>query len=470
MTPGLFDVLATAEPYMMQVTTAQVVRAWVVVGLVISLIIAYIIIRASVGRIRARRFVAPFAIAGALLLVIGGMAEYSLKELTSVFFRGLTEGGLYALIAVGYTMVYGVVKLINFAHGEIFMLAGFMVFAFMSETAFGPALGMTILAVIVLYGATWVTMGEKKPMGMKAGVSAGISIPLAFGIFLLFRFAQLPFAVSLILAIILSACLGMTCDLVAYKPLRSAPRLSALLTAIGLSIAFQNIALVIWGGKPFRLPISKGILDTPALPPGGSADISWTEMFTQYYRMRILGAEITLLELVTITVSLTAMGVLWYIVARTKVGKAMRATSMDKPTAALMGISVNRTIASTFFIGSSFAAVGAAFYCLVLPSALSFFVGYQVGIIAFAAAVLGGIGSIPGACIGGYLIGFAMAFAPWLNVPMFLTALGMGRLIPYLPELSLTAWAYGFAYIIMIFIIIFRPSGILGKEEAAARA
>ncbi len=455
-----------------ETTAADTVRAWIVLALLVGLVIAYVVLHFRLGRIRVRKLQAPLALAGAVILLIGGLWNESLSSLLSSFFKGLTNGGLFALIAVGYTMVYGVVKIINFAHGEIFMFAGFFMFAFMSETAAWPAVASALFILCILLGSTWVLGGKRKP-ALKAGISAGSAIPLAIGCYFLFTSFTLPFFLALILTIILTAGLGVTCDLVAYKPIRTAPRLSALLTAIGLSIAFQNLALLIWGGDAFRFPLEEipAILKLKTLPEGGAAGVSFWQLLVEYKRLRVMGTEVPLLDLITIIVTFVSMAALWYIVARTKVGKAMRAAALDKVTAALMGVSVNRTVAVTFAIGSAFAAVGAAFYCLVNPSALDNLVGYQVGIVAFAAAVLGGIGSIPGACFGGFLIGFAMTLAPKLNLAMFFAALGFSReFIASLPELTLVSWEFGFAYMIMILVIIFRPSGILGKEEAAARA
>jgi branched-chain amino acid transport system permease protein len=283
--------------------------------------------------------------------------------------NGLTLGVIYALIAVGYTMVYGVIELINFAHGEIYMLGAFFCVTFI--TAFG-----------------------------------------------------MPFYLALVLAMGCCAVLGILLDIVAYRPLRKAPRLAALITAIGMSIFLQNLAMVIWGSrpKPFAQEAVPAYLKATALDMGG-VHLTWLQVF-------IFG------------VTLTMMAVLYFIIARTRIGTAMRALAQNKTAAALMGINVNFVIGFTFALGSAMGAVAgvlvSVYYNTLYPT-----MGYVAGVKAFAAAVLGGIGSVPGAMLGGVILGVA-------------EALGAG----YVSSL----YRDGVAYAVMIAVILFRPSGLLGKS------
>ncbi len=276
---------------------------------------------------------------------------------------------IYALIAVGYTMVYGVIQLINFAHGEIFMLGAFLSVTFI--TLFG----------VPIYLAIFMSMG-------------------------------------------CCALLGVMLDIFAYRPLRQSPRLAALITAIGMSIFLQNLAMIIWGSrpKPFAQEALPDFLKTRALEIG-QAGVSWMQV------------------IIFITAS-TLMIILFLIINKTRVGTAMRALSQNRTSAALMGINVNRVISFTFALGSSMGAVAgvmvAMYYNSLYPT-----MGYVAGVKAFAAAVLGGIGSVPGAMVGGIVLGIA-------------EALGAG----YISSL----YRDGIAYAVMIAVIIFRPSGILGKS------
>ncbi|NOY85705.1 MAG: branched-chain amino acid ABC transporter permease [Deltaproteobacteria bacterium] len=285
--------------------------------------------------------------------------------------NGITLGSVYALIAVGYTMVYGVIELINFAHGEVYMMGAFFSF-------------------------TMVT-------------SMGLSIWVAFPV-----------------AIALCAVMGVILDIVAYRPLRNAPRLAALITAIGMSIFLQNLALVIWGAEIKSFPRAKlpPIFSKVALTIG-SIQVTWLQVF-------ILGVAIVI------------MAGLHAIIHRTKVGTAMRAIAQDKVTASLMGINVNRVISFTFAIGSGMGGVAGIlvgmYYNAIWPT-----MGYIAGIKAFAAAVLGGIGSVPGAMLGGGILGMAEVMgAGYISSP----------------------YRDGIAYAVMILVIIFKPAGLLGKSTA----
>lgn len=297
----------------------------------------------------------------------------NLLEMSSMFLQqlvnGLTLGGVYALIAVGYTMVYGVIQLINFAHGELYMLGAFMAF-------------------------TMVTV-----MGI-------------------------PFFLALVLTILFIAGCGIALDFIAYRPLRKAPRLAALITAIGMSIFLQNLALLIWGGQIRSYP-------RELLP----------EVF---FRNAITLGDITLtwLQIFILSVTVVFMYILHFIIHKTRVGIAMRAISQDKVTSALMGINVNRVISITFAIGSGMGAIAGIlvglYYNAIFP-----YMGYTAGIKAFAAAVLGGIGSVPGAMLGGVVLGVAEVF-------------GAGYLS--------SEYRDGISYAVMIMVILFKPSGLMGRS------
>lgn len=291
-----------------------------------------------------------------------------LEQLLPQLVNGLTLGVIYALIAVGYTMVYGVIELINFAHGEVYMLGAFLCVTFIT------AVGM-------------------------------------------------PFYLAIVAAMGCCALIGMFLDLVAYKPLRKAPRLAALITAIGMSIFLQNLAMVIWGSRP--LPFVQS-----AVPA-----------YLNETALTFAGVYLTWLQLFIFGVTTTMMLGLMLIITRTRIGTAMRALAQNKTAAALMGINVNFVIACTFALGSAMGAVAgilvSVYYNSLYPT-----MGYVAGVKAFAAAVLGGIGSVPGAMLGGIVLGVA-------------EALGAG----YVSSL----YRDGVAYAVMIAVIIFRPSGLLGK-------
>jgi branched-chain amino acid transport system permease protein len=302
-------------------------------------------------------------------------------------FDGVTIGALYALIAVGYTMVYGIIKLINFAHGEIFMVG-----------AFG--------GLLVVNGLAAAFGGPDTPPGA----------------FLLF----VVLCVALVASMAACAALGWSIDLVAYRPLRKATRLAALITAIGISLSLQTLVQMItadyWNYPSANLP---GFLDTPILAIG-AAELLWKEFAI------ILAAAVLMIGLDRY-------------VHLTKMGKAMRACALDKDTSALMGINVNRVIATTFMIGSAMAAIAGILQGIKVGGNINFRFGYYPGLIAFAAAVLGGIGNLRGAVLGGVVIGFTRVF--------------LGAYIS--PD-----YDFSFAFGVMILTILFRPWGLLGQPEA----
>ena len=278
--------------------------------------------------------------------------------------NGISIGSIYALVALGYTMVYGIVKLINFAHGDVIMVG-------------------------------------------------------AYTMYFLVRRMGLPFLPSVVVAMIACAILGVTMDKIAYKPLRKASRLSALITAIGVSLFLQNSFLVFIGSSPRPFP---------ALSAPGHVQIFG-------------GVTASNLTVITIVVSILMMGMLQLIVKKTRAGKAMRAVSEDSGAAALMGVNVNTTIAITFALGSALAAVGSALYASTFPL-VDPFMGMMLGLKAFVAAVVGGIGIIPGAMLGGLLLGIAES----------LTA-------AYISSQLVDAVVFS----MLIIVLLFKPAGLMGK-------
>jgi branched-chain amino acid transport system permease protein len=279
--------------------------------------------------------------------------------------NGVALGSVYALIALGYTMVYGIITLINFAHGEIFM----------------------------------------------AGAFIGL---------LLISFFKVNIFLAIVGAMICCMILGVLIELIAYRPLRKSSRLSALISAIGVSIFLSSLALMLFGAD------AKGYPDT-AFP---------------VRQVHIGTAEISTLQLLIIGVSALLMIGLELIVQKTKIGKAMRATAEDYNTAALMGINVNRVISFTFAIGSALAAAGGVLVG-VLFDAVSFNMGLMAGLKAFAAAVLGGIGSIPGAMLGGLLLGLSEVFGVAIGYSSYRDAI---------------------AFAILVLVLLIKPTGLLGQK------
>lgn len=280
---------------------------------------------------------------------------------------GLTLGCLYALIAIGYTMVYGVLRLINFAHGDLLMVSAYFAF-------FG----------IVIFHVPW---------------------PVVF-----------------LGAVLLTAGLGILIDRGAYKPLRNSPRISALITAIGVSFLLENLGLVVIGGRPKTFPTPE--LFEGALLVGG---------------VHIANLSLWILGVTAILLLLCAL-----IIGKTRIGMAMRAVSRDMDTVRLMGIDVDRVISFTFALGSALAAAGGIMWCMKYP-AVEPFMGVIPGLKAFVAAVLGGIGSVPGAAIGGLLLGLSEVM-----------------IVALLPEWS--GYRDAVAFTILIVILLTKPTGLLGEE------
>lgn len=287
---------------------------------------------------------------------------------------GLQMGSIYALIALGYTMVYGIVKLINFAHGDVMMVGSYAVYWILTSTALSG-----------LYAA--------QP------ILAGI-LAVLFGV---------AFCVAL----------GILMDRVAYKPLRNAPRISALITAIGISLALQITAQLVFG----------------------SGQLTFPNIIPKIAVFKVGRKPVFLLEIMTLIISIALMIALQLFVKNTRTGKAMRAVSEDRGAAQLMGVNVNNTISITFAIGCGLAAVGAVFYAQKVVY-IKPLLGSMPGLKAFVAAVLGGIGIIPGAVLGGFIIGIAETF------------------MKYYASEYVDAMVFG----ILILVLLFKPSGILGKK------
>ncbi len=288
-----------------------------------------------------------------------------------LLFGGLTRGSIYALIALGYTMVYGIIGLINFAHGEIYMIGAFT--AFIVATVLS-IYGFPLLAIVVI-----------------AGVAAAVW----------------------------SSAYGFTIEKLAYRPLRKAPRLAPLISAIGMSIFLQNYVL---------LAQTSDFLPFPALIP----EFAFMEPVAH-----IVGSS----DMVILVTTAIVMIGLTFLIKFTKLGKAMRATAQDKTMAVLVGINVDRVISATFIIGSALAAIGGMLIASHIGQ-INFYIGFIAGIKAFTAAVLGGIGSIPGAVLGSMVLGLTESFAT-------------GYISSDYEDV--------FAFSLLVLILIFKPSGLLGK-------
>ena len=314
--------------------------------------------------------------------VVGVSGFLGIKEILAdpvyfleLFLGGLTRGSIYALIALGYTMVYGIIQLINFAHGEIYMI--------------GAMTALIVASVLGLWG--W---------------NSAVIVILAF-----------------VFAIVYSCAYGFTVEKIAYKPLRNAPRLSALISAIGMSLFLQNYVMLAQTSEymPFE-----------SLIP----DFEFWEPFSHI---------ITSVEMTIIVTTIIVMILLGILIKFTKIGKAMRATAQDKIMASLVGINVNRVISTTFVVGSATAAIGGVLIACHVGQ-VNFMIGFMAGLKAFIAAVLGGIGSIPGAVLGSLVLGIS--------------------------ESLFTGYFWSeyedvFAFTILVIILIFRPSGILGRDETS---
>jgi branched-chain amino acid transport system permease protein len=301
-------------------------------------------------------------------------------EFINVGIIGLTNGAIYGVVALGYTLVYGILQLINFAHGDVFALSGL----------FASTIIVTVL-----------------------GLDTDSSVPVIVGGLL----------VTFVVVMIVFAIFNATIERVAYKPLRHAPRLAPLITAIGVSFIVQNIALAIYGVNYRSVP---NFIPTTDVVDIGGITITWK-------------------KLTAIMIVVPLLLLLSWFVRQTKQGKAMRAVAQDREASAMMGIDVNRTISVTFLIAGALA--GAAGIIYLLQFNMRYDTGFELGLIAFTAAVLGGIGNLTGAVLGALIIGFIQAFNE-----------GLGWLAPG------SDWTRTMVFGLLILILVFRPEGILGER------
>ena len=297
--------------------------------------------------------------------------------------NGLVLGSIYALIALGYTMVYGVLGIINFAHGEVLM--------------FGALIALVVIKNLVAFFPT---------------------LPL-----------WLVLVAALLVAMSGCAVLSFYIEKMAYRPLRNAPRLVPLISAIGMSILLQTIAMIIWGRTP---------LNFPQLLPEQSLAIFGT------------GALVTVKELIIMLTALIVMVALLFLVKKTRFGRAIRATAENPQVAGLMGVNTTRVISYTFILGGALAALAGVMIASNYGSA-HFYMGFMPGLKAFTAAVLGGIGNIPGAMLGGLLLGL-------------IEALGAGYIGTLSGGIFGSNYQDIFAFLVLILVLVFRPSGILGEK------
>ena len=291
---------------------------------------------------------------------------------------GISVGGQYALIAIGYTMVYGILRLINFAHGDVFMVAG----------------------LLMVYIA-----------------------------------ASFPLYVAIPTVIILTVLLGFTIERVAYRPLRSAPRMSVMISAIGVSYLLQNLALYITGGLNKNYPAIPWISD----------------------RITVFGLDTTRVTVITPFLTILLVVALVLLINYTKLGMAMRAVSKDFETSQLMGIKINSVISATFIIGTFLAAVGSMLYFTNYPGVVPTS-GGMPGLKAFVAAVFGGIGSIPGAVIGAFIIGIAESLIKGLDTILIVNG-------AISEQIGLATFSDAFTFVLLIIILVFKPTGLFGEKQ-----
>jgi len=315
-------------------------------------------------------------VAAFLILLATRVLEHGPSFFLQILTFAIANGGIYALIALGYTMVYGIIELINFAHGDVF--------------AFGAFLSASLIPVFGL--------GEDKPFGVLPALAL-------LGVF--------------VVTMLVCGVLNVSIERIAYRPLRHAPRLAPLITAIGMSFFLEG-ALFLWKGP-------SNVHYPNVLPSAG---------------FNLFGAEIGTKEIIVIVTALVLVVALALFVERSRLGKAMRATAQDRDASLLMGIDIDQTIAATFFIGALLAGAGGTMYGLYYNTSV-FDLGFSAGLVAFTAAVFGGIGNIYGAAIGGLLIGMIQSF--WDG---------------YFES----AWTQVVIFAVLILVLVFRPTGILGMR------
>jgi branched-chain amino acid transport system permease protein len=326
------------------------------------------------------------AITAILLVALFVQAVQDPAQFFAQLLVGITNGAIIALIALGYTLVYGIIELINFAHGDNFMIGSFV--------------GLTVL------GGTFFGLGLFSPITEGSGAFLQI----------------IGVVIAMVVAMAVCGLLNLGIERVAYKPLRNAPRLAVLITAIGMSFVLQNVGLV-WKG-PAQIPFPD-LISNANLLPTESVVFRWKDLFV-------------------IAVTVPLLIVLSYFIQQTKQGKAMRAVAQDKEAAAMVGINVDRTISITFLLGGILAGASGVMYGL-FNGITVFNVGFQQGLYAFTAAVLGGIGNLTGAVVGGLLIGIIGSMADqYIGVE----------------------WTAIVIFAVLILVLVFRPQGLLGDRSA----
>jgi branched-chain amino acid transport system permease protein len=324
------------------------------------------------------------ALGGIFVLLIGLWLVINLIKTPGDFFDvtaiGITNGCVYALVALGYTLVYGILELINFAHGDVFMLGGMFTITY-STNFFNLHHGQGPVIVLIVFA-------------------------------------------TLVLTMLTCGALNAMIEFLAYRPLRSAPRLAPLITAIGVSFIIEDVALAIWGPE---YVIAPDVLPRSDIFHIGTFDYQWN-------------------KLIAVIITVPVLLLLTYLIRSTRQGKAMRATAQDKDASAMMGINVNRTISFTFLIAGALAGAAGIVYSLYFTS-VKFDQGFQLGLIAFTSAVLGGIGNLQGAVLGAVLIGLLQGWNEGLNW--------------HAPG---SDWTQSIVFAILILILVFRPAGLLGEQ------
>jgi branched-chain amino acid transport system permease protein len=350
---------------------------------------------AQPGPLRAvRTFLGQYGLIVVLLILPVAFGIQDLKDdgnltrLGNNLIDGFSNGAVWALVAIGYTLVYGIIELINFAHGDVFMLGSFIAAGF-----FG-------------------TIGLTEGMGI-AGLVLGL-------------------ALTLIVAMLVPGIMNVMIERVAYRPLRSAPKLAPLITAVGFSFILQNVGLLWLGGSP------EGIEDVIS---------SQHELFT------IFGLEITNGDAVALLVTIPLVFLMTTFINQSRLGKAMRATAQDPEAARLMGVNVDTTISLTFLIGGMLAGAAGLIYA-IYQTTIWYFQGFQAGLIAFTAAVMGGIGNLRGAVLGGFIIGIIQQICDNRDQ--------LGPL-PFGPS-----WTNVYVFIVLVLVMVFKPSGLLGEQTREA--
>jgi branched-chain amino acid transport system permease protein len=328
-----------------------------------------------------------WAVIGLFAIWIVGNLVHAPSQFVSILLLGITLGAIYALVALGYTLVYGIIELINFAHGDVFMLG-------------------TMVTITVANG--W--------LGLDGTQAWYVTVPFVL--------------VALVAAMVFCGSLNVAIERIAYRPLRSAPKLAPLITAIGMSFLLQNVGAAIWGFN-----------ERPLTASGN-------DIFPQNTLFKVGGFPYREDSLIVVLIAVPVLLVLTYLVRNTKPGKAMRAVAQDMDASRMMGIDVDRTIAFTFALGGALAGAAGLLF-VMYQSSTRFDLGFQLGLYAFTAAVLGGIGNLTGAALGALLIGLIQAFNEGLSW--------------HTPG---SDWTESIIFTILILVLVFRPQGLLGEQTA----